>query len=117
MSVQPHEAMDALQECESIRVRTRATLCDFWFPLVVFGALMLAGAPVILALGASALGPYWVLASLLGAIAVMRYYRRQKQRVGLEGPYLPYGLTGIGIFVGSLLALCLAIFYGNAGRF
>jgi hypothetical protein len=46
MSVQPHEAMDALQEYESIRAQTRATLRDFWFPLVVFGALMLASAPV-----------------------------------------------------------------------
>jgi hypothetical protein len=46
MSVQPHEAMDALQEHESIRAQTRATLRDFWFPLGVFGALMLASAPV-----------------------------------------------------------------------
>lgn len=101
--MQSGEAAQALAELETIRDRTRAKLRDFWFPLTVFGALMLASVPLMAAFGGSALGPYWILAGPLGGMALNRYYRRKSLDLGLEGEFVPYAVIGIGIFLGCML--------------
>ena len=101
--MQPQEAAQAFDELQALRAETRTRLRDLWFPLAVFGTLMLASVPLIVTFGRPSLAPYWIIAAPLGAMAVSHYYRRQAMRVGLEGPYAPYAAVGIGIFVGSML--------------
>jgi hypothetical protein len=110
--MQPQEAVQALREIEGLQTQTRARLRDFWFPLAVFGALMLASAPLVATLGGEWLGPYWLVAGPLGGMIVSRYYRRRSLRIGLEGPYAGYVAVGIGIFVGCMVTGTLGGAFG-----
>ena len=98
--MQAQEASEALQLIERVQRRTRATLRVVWFPLVVFGALFLVSAPLVWLARGPAVGAYWALAGPLGGVTVGRYYQRRERDLGLEGPWVAYVVTGVGIMVG-----------------
>ena len=97
-------AAETLQQVEGARRRTRSDLTAFWFPLVLFGALTLVSAPVAVLSNAATLGAYWAVAGPVGGIATGWYYWRREQRLGVEGPALPYVATAVAVLVGALLA-------------
>ena len=105
--MQAQEASEALQFIERLQRRTRATLRVVWFPLVVFGALFLAGAPLVWLTSGPAVGAYWAVAGTAGGVMVGRYYQGRERELGLEGPWVPYFITGLGIMAGCFAAVAL----------
>jgi len=99
----PQDAVDVLHHVESLRSQTRNLLQAFWFPLVVFGALTLASAPVQWVWPGAAVGVYWAVAGLLGGTAVGLYYRSRELRLGLTTSPTPYVLTAVGLLLGAFL--------------
>ncbi|MGI8593301.1 MAG: hypothetical protein ACR2ML_02860 [Solirubrobacteraceae bacterium] len=93
---------ETLAELAHLRSRTRGTLRSFWFPLVLFGGLTLASAPLY-AIGGAAVGVFWLVAAPAGIVATSRYYRRRELRLGIEGPTAPYVATGIAIALAAWL--------------
>jgi hypothetical protein len=105
--MQAQEASEALQLIERLQRRTRASLRVVWFPLVVFGSLFLASAPLAWLGSGPAVGVYWALAGTAGGVTVGRYYQRRERELGLEGPWFPYLITGLGIMVGCFAVVAL----------
>lgn len=99
----PQDAVDVLQQVESLRRQASTVLRAFWFPLVVFGTLTLASAPVQWAWRGPAIAAYWAVAGPLGGLAIGLYYRARELRVGLSRSATPYVLTAVGILAGAFL--------------
>ncbi len=78
-----------------------------WFPLVLFGALFLLSAPVVWLAQGPSVGAYWALAGPAGGVTVGWYYQRRERGLGLEGPWVRYMVTGVGIMVGCFAAVAL----------
>ncbi len=97
----PQDAIDVLRQVEAVERRTRSLMQAFWFPLVVFGALTLASAPVQWATSGAAIAVFWALAGPLGGAAVGWYYRSRELRVGLTVSPTPYIITAVGILAGT----------------
>ena len=108
-----------IEELRAIRIRTRAARRGYRFPLLVFGLLIGAAAPLYAThepspgisvgptsgpvwasgLGGDSMIPrnaspsttayYWLAVILVGATAVALWYRRRAQRAGVRGRVLP----------------------------
>jgi hypothetical protein len=102
--MQPQQAVEALAEVDRIRRRTQATLHTFWFPLVLWGALMLTSVPVVAVLAGPSIGVYWALAGPLGGIVTGWYYQRRERQLGVESRPGPYVAGMLGIMVGAFAA-------------
>ena len=110
-------AKDLLAEADRARSKARAGRRGAWFALVVFGAFVLAAAPLYIARevvtyadGSSSwvsggwwVSLYWLIAVPLGYLACVRYYRRHAERTGVAGTVWPWVVTGLVLFV--LMAL------------
>jgi hypothetical protein len=109
---------EMLAEMRALRGRARTTRHAYWFPLVLFGVLTFASAPLYIqpqprADAASASGPtgtalryfggsplissavpyYWLGALLGGLVVTQVWYRWHARRVGLQTPSLAYLAT------------------------
>ncbi len=104
-------AADAVGDIDRLRQSTRADLKALWFPLILFGSAMLASTVVIAQLGVEWLGAYWGVVGPLGGAVTGLFYSRREQRLGVEGPALPYVATGIALMVGcfGVVAAGLAV--------
>jgi hypothetical protein len=127
-SSEEQAAGDALQEAKNWRSRTRAVRHGYWFPLVMFGLLTLAAAPLFWAKDLSPCphgevtctfsvtgGPlaqslfnvglgrwislYWVLAVPFGYVATVFYYRHRARRTGVAGRVWPAVVVGLALLV------------------
>jgi len=125
------EPAGLLSEMRLLRRRTRADRHAYWFPLVLFGVLICASAPlylqrpipahagfgqVITAAGPSApllsdfnglllnsyLPYYWLTALVVGLLLTLLWYRRHARQVGLATPARGYLITGAVV---TLLAI------------
>lgn len=120
---------DLLLEVESLRERTRRSGRSWWFPLTLFGVLLICAAPlyraasivdqsfdiprfmwplVTLFTGVFSDHPvltalYWVAALAIGFVGSGLWYRREAQRIGLRRPVRAFVLTGLAITVGLVL--------------
>lgn len=122
---------DLLRELRRLRASTRRAGRSWWFPLTVFGVLVLASCPLY---PASAGGPvdasvtsgplarlveafggvftghpaaiavYWPVALVFGFLATGLWYRRQAERIGLRRPVLTFVVTGVAITVALIAA-------------
>ncbi|MCA1674079.1 MAG: hypothetical protein LC799_18400, partial [Actinobacteria bacterium] len=90
-------------EVEELRRRTRGLLRSSWFPLVVFGPLMLASVPVGLLGGGPAVGVFWAVAGPAGGVAVGVYYRNRALQLGVSRSPLPYAATMAMMMVGAFV--------------
>jgi len=105
-------ARDLLDEADRARSRARAGRRGAWFALTVFGALVLAAAPLYIAReittypdgssmwvsGGWWVSLYWLIAAPLGYLVCVRYYRRRAERTGVAGAIWPWVATGLGLF-------------------
>jgi hypothetical protein len=103
---------DLLAEADRARLEARGRRRAAWFPLIVFGILVLGSAPLyrltqrvtradgisIVTYGSRWISLYWLVAIPLGYAACALYYRRRATRVGVAGPVWPYVATGLGLF-------------------
>lgn len=131
----------ALAEVARLRTRTRQDRGGWWFPLTLFGVLVLAATPLywsvppddsaisdqvvyalVVAFGGVftahplAIAVYWLLALTVGFVGSGLWYRRHAQRVGLRRPVVAFVVTGLAVTVALLLLqnvpyLNLPLFY------
>jgi hypothetical protein len=120
---------DLLREVERLRARTRSTGRHWWFPLTLFGILVLLAtpfyvsvlpddtegpiytfvSPLAVAFGGMitdhpvATAVYWLTALIVGFVGSGLWYRRQGQRVGLRRPVLAFVVTGLVLTVGVVV--------------
>lgn len=99
----PQDAADVLRHVESVRRQARRQLDHFWFPLVVFGALTLASAPVQWLWSGPTVAVFWAVAGPLGGALVGWYYRSRELRLGIGHSATPYVLTAVGILLGAFI--------------
>jgi hypothetical protein len=107
MNASQAQVADTLMELKELRQRTRSRLDDYWFPLVVFGALSIASAPFSWLLDGAAMGLFWLVAAPAGSVAVSVHCRRRELSLGLGADARPYLLTASGIFVVAMAAVTL----------
>ncbi|MBC3841014.1 hypothetical protein GXW82_14195 [Streptacidiphilus sp. 4-A2] len=121
-------AHELLGLTEAVRRRTREAMGGrFWFPLVLFGALVIAAAPwyrqpqpapascqdnlcVVRIPAGSMHGAtvYWVIAVVLGYAATLGYYRWRAARVGVVRRVWPYPAVGLGL-LGAMALVVLPV--------
>ncbi|CAN5882789.1 hypothetical protein BH23ACT12_BH23ACT12_06650 [soil metagenome] len=100
---------EALRDIEQIRSRTQQQLNQFWFPLMLFGALAVISSIVGAVYGGFAAGMFWLVAGPLGGAATSFYCYKREARFGVETNPAPWIATSVGIMVG-----CFATAYGGA---
>jgi hypothetical protein len=124
---QPAELLD---EMALLRRRTRAARHAYWFPLVLFGVLICASAPLYIPPNQTSgtvtrpepwmpllggfpgffvsgyLGYYWLTGLFAGLLLTLLWYRRRARQVGLATPALGYIIT---IAVLTVLAFSLPL--------
>ncbi len=91
-----------LEELERVRRETRADLQGFWFPLVLFGGLVLLSIPLLMTDDAAP-AVFWAVAGPAGGAAVGWYYHRHELRLGVVRSGLPYVLVTVGLMAGAFL--------------
>jgi hypothetical protein len=97
------ELMQTLREVEGARRRTRSDLRALWFPLLLFGGLILVSAPVSLADDPwSAI--YWAMVSPVGVAVTAAFYRRRGAQAGLVGAGWGYLATAVLLLLAAPLA-------------
>ena len=103
---------ELLAEADRARSEARSRRRGAWFPLSVFGILVLLSAPLygltervtrpdgisMLTYGSRWTSLYWLIAIPLGYAACVLSYRRRAARTGVAGSVWPYILTGLGLF-------------------
>ncbi len=118
----------ALADVARLRARTQQDRGAWWFPLVLFGVLVLAATPLywsvppddqaisdpfVLALVAAfggvftahplAIAVYWLVALTVGFVGSGLWYRRHAHRVGLRRPVVAFVVTGLAVTMALLL--------------
>lgn len=88
MNVQPTddpaagEAAETLRRVADVRQGTRRLINAAWFPMLLWGSIVLVSAPITLAPD-WAIGVYWLLAAPAGLLLTFRYFRRRALEHGL----------------------------------
>ena len=118
---------DLLRDLSRLRHRTRVARHGYWFPLVLFGVLGCAAAPLYLAAAASVppgpgsyqtsntgplllsgmslgrndffIGWYWTIALVGGYLLTVLWYWRSARRAGVRTPARGYLITGVVLTV------------------
>jgi hypothetical protein len=117
------EPGELLGELAAVRRRTRSARHAYWFPLVLFGLLICASAPLYVSAsnprpglfysgGSSSRGPfvlaglpagrsdvylgwYWLVALVGGYLLTVLWYRWHARRAGVQTPARGYLVTGV----------------------
>jgi hypothetical protein len=121
---------ELLAAVDALRRRTRKARHGYWFPLLLFGLLMVVAAPLyaesvdpagmraghtdpaLAGLGggflehSAVLGWYWLVALVCGYLLSLGWYRWRAGRVGVQTPTRGYLVAGV---VGTLLGLALPV--------
>ena len=100
----PEELASTLQHVEELRRQTRAAVHPAWFPLVMFGACVLAAAPLCAIGEGRGVGLFWLVAGPVGGVLTSRHYRNQALATGAGMRGGPYWAVAAGIFVAAFLA-------------
>lgn len=118
---------ELLSDLSRLRRRTRAARHGYWFPLLLFGLLGCAAAPLYLAAAASVptqpgtyqssntgplllggaaigrddfyIGWYWTVALVAGYLLTVLWYWRSARRAGVRTPSRGYLITGVVLTV------------------
>ncbi|MFI7210489.1 hypothetical protein ACIBP4_02245 [Micromonospora maritima] len=129
---------ELLESVTTLRRRARAARQAYWFPLLLFGVLTAAAAPLyvestepaalratqdnppLTGLGgdflerSAALGWYWLAALVGGYLLSLAWYRRHGRRAGVQTPTRAYVAAGItGTLVGLVLPVVLEFLLFN----
>lgn len=103
------EAAQTLRDLEALKRSTRGLLDGAWFPLLLWGALILGSAPFTQIGDGEPSGIYWALAAPAGLAATAWFFRSRELALGLVARNGP-------AYVALAVALTLAAFVlGAAG--
>jgi hypothetical protein len=117
---------ELLEEMAALRRRARADRHGYWFPLILFGVLTLAAAPLYVApelpgpvydgYGKLVPGPvygfqprtggigrYWLAALIVGGLLTVWWYRRRGRRIG------PQGAGAVAVVTAALAVAAVAV--------
>jgi hypothetical protein len=100
-------ARRTLTGVEDVRRSARARLFAFWFPMQVFGAVMLGAGLGGLAFGGAALALLQMAASVVAAVSVTVFYRRRGLRIGLRRRSWPFAIVSAVGFALCVVAATL----------
>lgn len=103
IAVRPLAARRALDDVLRLQRLGRRRLGIVWFPLVVFGLIYLGAAPLALVIHRDHLGPYFLVALVLGSFVTARHYKRRGESDGIETSPWPWVATSVA------MTLCGAI--------
>jgi hypothetical protein len=95
------DARRLIADIDRVRRRTRAGVGGAWFPLILFGSLMLAGTAVGGAFGGPAVAVFWTVAGPVGGAVTAVFFARRGRRAGLERPPVPLLVVTVLIMVGA----------------
>ncbi len=121
----PAAAGELLSDLARLRRQARAARHAYWFPLVLFGLLICAAAPLYVAanaqpagmtvsirpvtvlggwpgLGSTALAWYWAAALTGGYLVTVLWYWLHARRAGLRTPWRAYLVTGIVLVLAAV---------------
>ena len=123
----PGDARRTVDEVTGLRRRTRRARQAFWFPLLVFGALILGSTPlytpppfvnapdgVVVDGGHATLGPlapdlaaglFWLIGVPVAYVVTAMFYLWRGHRRGVRTTWRAYVLVGVGLF--AIVALLL----------
>lgn len=81
-----------------------------WFPLTLFGGLLILSAPLCEVAQGRALGVFWIIAGPGATVVVTRYFRSRGLRLGAEVAPTPYVIASVilvvaAVALGPILAL------------
>jgi hypothetical protein len=103
----PQDAAGLLSELDVLALRARADLGEPWFPLVLFGAVYIAGGAAVAFTGPGALVVVWTLGGVGGLLAVRRHYQARGRRRGVARSgrvWLVACAMAVACFAGALVA-------------
>lgn len=103
----PDDLVATLHHVDAVRARVRRETQAVWFPLVVFGALMVAGGVVVLLSGPAALAVFWPVAGTAGGVATGLWYARRERRTGACTDARPYWALVVVMLAAGVLATVL----------
>jgi hypothetical protein len=116
VTIYPRQAAETLDELAALRRRLRRSLGQPWFPPVCFGAVTVASAPLVAAVGTVVLLPLWIVAGIVGMHLTRRHFAR---RARLTGVYTRAGgvwVVSVAMFLLCLLAgVAAGLRWGEAG--
>lgn len=101
-------AAATLHEVDDVRQETRRLVNAAWFPLLLWGTIVLASAPAILA-GGAVIAFYWLVAAPAGLLLTARFFRRRSFEHGLASRHWRI-YRGLGV---AIAVVCFAL--GAAG--
>lgn len=97
-------AVENLETIERARSATRTMLDDGWFPLQLWGAIVLMSAPFTQIAGGDAVGFYWIPATFVGVFFTFSYFKQRSDEIGLVSRHkTAYIATSIAMGLGSML--------------
>lgn len=96
---QEQDAALLLEQVRVVRRHTRSELQAYWFPLLVFGVLLLGSSPFFRLLDGAGVALYWLVAGPLGSIAVARHYRDRSADLGVTRFHRPYSRLVVALFL------------------
>ena len=127
MSQSPDAARRTVDEVTGLRRRTRRARQAFWFPLIVFGGLILGSTPlyslpppasirdgIVVGRGHATLGPlapdlaaslFWLIGIPVAYVLTAAFYLWRGHRRGVRTTWRAYVATGLGLF--AVVALLL----------
>lgn len=101
--METEQAAITLHEVESLRRRTHGVLRSFWFPLVVFGPLMLVSGALALVAEGPVIAAFWAMAAPVGTAVVCLHYRNRELRLGLSSSPMPYAAVTVVMLTGAFI--------------
>lgn len=137
---QPADPGTLLSELAGLRRRTRTARHAYWFPLLLFGVLTCAAAPLYVAAaampagsgfytysnsgpmilggmpsgsGGSSLGWYWAIALVAGYLLTVFWYWRHARRAGVRTPARGYVITGLVLTIAVVALPPLFLPFGD----
>jgi hypothetical protein len=81
--------------------RTRSILAANSFPMILFGLLALASAPVAEAWSGPAVAVLWLVGAPIASVATGLWYRSRELEHGVASNAWPFIATGVGILIGA----------------
>ena len=94
-------AAETLRHVDHVRHDTRRLMNAAWFPMLLWGAIVLASAPIALASDTASV-IYWIVAAPAGLLLTIAFFRRRSSEHGLIPRYRKaYPAVGVGIALAS----------------
>lgn len=102
-SIPRSDAQRMLAEVDAVRAQTRDGLRGLWFPMIVYGALLMLSAPFFSVWDGAAVGLFWLVAAAAGTVLVQRHYCERALSIGAHPATRPYVVTSVVLVAACFL--------------